>query len=234
MEEQAVYIKRAQAGEEEAFCILIRENSGLVHHVAKRFYNRGVEPEDLYQIGCMGLVKAIKRFDTGTAYRFSTYAVPVIMGEIRQFIRSNSQMKISREVQKNRSIVGRCREEFEAKYARTPTIEELETLCGMTAEEITFAMESLLPIESLNEPVGDMQQERQDMLPGGRDEIGLMVNRVCLENLLGQLPGEERKLLYYRYYLDLTQSRTADLLGITQVQVSRREKKVLEKLRSGL
>jgi len=231
MEQEAGYIERAQAGEKEAFEVLMQENTGLVYHVAKRFEGRGVESEDLYQIGCLGLVKAVLRFDTRRGYCFSTYAVPVIMGEIKQYMRDTSSLKLSRELLQKRSIIGKCRQEYEMTHGRSPGVEELVKLTGFEQEEITLAMESLLPLESLDEPLGEEGKNRAELLPEGQDAYGLVLDRVLLSKLLGKLPKEERQLLFYRYYMEYTQSKTATLMGTNQVQISRREKAVLEKLR---
>lgn len=229
--EQAVYIKRAQEGDEEAFCILIRENSALVHHIAGRFEGRGVEREDLYQIGALGLVKAIKGFDLTRGYCFSTYAVPVIVGEIKQYIRADSQMKISREIVRKRGVIGKITHEFEISRGRTPMLSEIVDNTGFSEEEIIFAMESMLPLESLNEPIGE-EGERQDFIALERNDYDALVDRVTLQNALDDLHQQDRQLLYYRYFLNLTQSKTAAILGISQGQVCRQEKKVLQNLRT--
>lgn len=235
MDETTVLIEHAQAGDKEALEVLTRQNSGLVHFIVKRFEHRGVESEDLFQIGCMGLVKSIKRFDTSLGLQFSTYAVPLITGEIKRFLRDDGPVKISRTIKENRSLVLQAREELLEETGREPNLEELAIKTGLEKEDILLALDATAQVESLNMPKpGEEEGERMDALADCKDPYEEFLNRRVLEELLGQLETGEKKLIYLRYYQNLTQSQTAKVLGTNQVQVSRREKKILERLRKKL
>lgn len=235
MDETTVLIEHAQAGDKEALEVLTRQNSGLVHFIVKRFEHRGVESEDLFQIGCMGLVKSIKRFDTSLGLQFSTYAVPLITGEIKRFLRDDGPVKISRTIKENRSLVLQAREELLEETGREPNLEELAVRTGLEKEDILLALDATAQVESLNMPKpGEEEGERMDTLADYKDPYEDLLNRQVLEEILGQLETGEKKLIYLRYYQNLTQSQTAKVLGTNQVQVSRREKKILERLRKKL
>ena len=233
MEEKELFI-RAQNGEREAREQLFGENAGLVRHVVKRFINRGgAEAEDLFQIGAMGLLKAIEKFDVEYGVCFSTYAVPLIMGEIRRFLRDDGMIKVSRSIKENNRRLKWIREELQQKTGREPTISELAQASGIATEDILTALDAGREVESIYKTVyeSDGNEVRlMDML-GSEGESEEIVNRLLLENLINRLDEQEKTLIKLRYFENKTQVQVAGDLGMSQVQVSRMEKKVLLRLR---
>lgn len=236
MEERELFI-RAQRGEKEAKEQLFEKNTGLVHHVVKHFAGRGrmsgIETEDLFQIGAMGLVKAIERFDLDYGVCFSTYAVPVIMGEIRRFLRDDGMIKVSRSIKQSAARLGGIREDFWQRMGREPTLSELAKESGLTMEEVVTAFDAGCEVESIYRTVYESDGSEVllvDML--GRDgESEEIVNRLLLERLLGELDERERTLIRLRYFENRTQMQVAGDLGISQVQVCRLEKRALLRMR---
>ncbi len=235
MTENAVLIKRAQAGEKESREVLIEQNLGLVHHIVKRFLNRGYEAEDLFQIGVIGLMKAIDKFNTSFEVKFSTYAVPLIAGEIKRFIRDDGMVKVSRTLKENGIKIKYARERLNMKLNRDPTLEEVAGETGLTTEEVVLAMEANVQVESIYQSVyqndGNEIYMVDQLADKGRDEQESMLNHLVIRQLIEGLPETEQKLIILRYYQDKTQTEVAKLLGISQVQVSRMEKKILLGLR---
>lgn len=233
MEERELFI-RAQRGEKEAKEQLFENNTGLVHHVVKRFANRGgVEAEDLFQIGAMGLIKAIEKFDIDYGVCFSTYAVPLIMGEIRRFLRDDGLIKISRSIKENAAKLKLAREAFWKNTGREPTISELSEQSQIAVEDIVTAIEAGREVESIYKTVYESDGNEVlllDML-GREGESEEIVNRLLLEKLLNGLDEKEKCLIRLRYFENKTQTQVAGDLGMSQVQVSRMEKKVLLRLR---
>ena len=211
--------------------ILITENLGLVHSCAHRFTGRGIEYEDLYQAGCMGLVKAFDAFDTERGVRFSTYAVPVILGEMRRLFRDGGTVKVSRSLKELSIKTTREREKFLLKNGREPAVSELAGILSETEENITEALCAAAPVVSLT--VGDDEGGGQTDIPveSPEDEI---TERLSVIKAVSDLDEKDRMLIKLRYYESKTQTQTAKVLGMTQVQVSRREKKILEILRKEL
>ena len=233
MEETAVLIERSQAGDKEARERLIEENLGLVRHIVKRFVGRGYDMEDLFQIGAMGLLKAIEKFDVDYGVCFSTYAVPLIMGEIRRFLRDDGMIKVSRSIKENNRRLKWIREELQQKTGREPTISELAQASGIATEDILTALDAGREVESIYKTVyeSDGNEVRlMDML-GSEGESEEIVNRLLLENLINRLDEQEKTLIKLRYFENKTQVQVAGDLGMSQVQVSRMEKKVLLRLR---
>lgn len=249
MEETSVLIERARAGDKEAREVLIDKNLGLVRHVAKRFLGRGVDMEDLFQIGVIGLMQAVDRFDLTLGLKFSTYAVPMIMGEIRRYLRDDGPMKVSRSIRENSLKLSRAREKLSGELGREPRLEELAAQAGLTREEAVMALESDMALESL-----DAGKENDDgtvlslgervvfddaaggvcasLNPRARDpEKERLLDRMLLKQLWDGLSGEEQRILWLRFFRDKTQTEISKELGISQVQVSRKEKKILEKMR---
>ncbi len=224
-------IKRAQNGDKAAEEQLIRDNSRLVWSIVMRFLNRGCEKDDLFQIGAIGLIKAVKRFDTSLGLRFSTYAVPLIIGEIRRFLRDDGIIKVSRGLKENAAKLLLAREDFEKKNGREPTVNELSQITGITPEQITQASEAAYRVESLNELVGDGTAEKGDLRPDEKTSGESIAEGLALKLAIEKLDEREKKIVRLRYYMDKTQVRTAEILGISQVQVSRLEKKLLEKIK---
>ncbi len=223
-------IRRSQDGDKAARDKLIEENMGLIHHVAKRFLGRGVEAEDLFQIGAIGLLKAVDRFDLGFGVRFSTYAVPMIAGEIRRFLRDDSMIKVSRSLKELAVKAARLREQLLMERGAEPGVEELAGRLGVEAEELVQAMDSCTEVESLQKVISQGDSEGTSLLERveqGRDEQEELLRRMLLEELLASLDPKERRLIVLRFFHDRTQSQVAEELGMSQVQVSRLEKKIL-------
>ena len=235
MEEVSVLIGRSQSGDKEAREVLIEKNLGLVHHIVKRFLGRGYDPEDLFQIGSIGLMKAIDKFDTGYEVKFSTYAVPMIAGEIRRFLRDDGMLKVSRTIREHAGKVQSVRQRLQATLNREPTVGELSAETGLSPEDIMLALDSSGEVESIYKTVyqGDGASITLiDRLEEKRDAHEEVLNRLLLEELLEDLDGQERQLIRLRYFEERTQADIAARLGISQVQVSRMEKRILKRMRS--
>lgn len=250
MEETSVLIARAQAGEKEAREVLIEKNLGLVHHIVKRFLGRGAEAEDLFQIGCIGLMKSVDKFDLSLGLQFSTYAVPMIAGEIKRYLRDNGPMKVSRTIKENGARIGQARAKLQSSLGREPTLSELCEAVGLTTEEVVEALEAGTEVTSIYEGIeqadGTSLSMADSVVRGPTGSVGVstssltevvdsekeeMLNRMFLGQLLNTLTGQERELIRDRYYRGKTQTEIAANLGISQVQVSRQEKKILRMLR---
>ncbi|MCI9681342.1 MAG: SigB/SigF/SigG family RNA polymerase sigma factor [Lachnospiraceae bacterium] len=234
MEHTEELIRRSQEGDKEAREILIEENMGLIHHVVKRFLGRGVEAEDLFQIGAIGLVKAVDRFDLSFGVRFSTYAVPMIAGEIKRFLRDDSMIKISRSLKELAIRAAKLREQLLMERGEEPGVEELSELLGVEPEELVQAMDGSAEVESLQKIVyqGDGEGlSLMDKVEQGKDEEETLLRQLLLEQLLRSLEPKERRLIMLRFFHDRTQTQVAEELGMSQVQVSRLEKKILTALK---
>ena len=235
MTENEVLIEHMQAGEKEVREVLIEQNLGLVHHIVKRFLNRGYDTEDLFQIGVIGLIKAIDKFDPSFDVKFSTYAVPLIAGEIKRFLRDDGMVKVSRTLKENGSRVKYARERLSLRINREPTLQEVSKEAGLTIEEVILAMEANVQVESIYQSVyqndGNEIYMVDQLADKGKDEQEKMLNHLVIKQLREGLPETEQKLIRLRYYQDKTQTEVAKMLGISQVQVSRMEKKILLGLR---
>ena len=235
MTENEVLIEHMQAGEKEVREVLIEQNLGLVHHIVKRFLNRGYDTEDLFQIGVIGLIKAIDKFDPSFDVKFSTYAVPLIAGEIKRFLRDDGMVKVSRTLKENGSRVKYARERLSLRINREPTLQEVSKEAGLTIEEVILAMEANVQVESIYQSVyqndGNEIYMVDQLADKGKDEQEKMLNHLVIKQLIEGLPETEQKLIRLRYYQDKTQTEVAKMLGISQVQVSRMEKKILMGLR---
>ena len=210
---------------------LVTENLGLVHLCANRFRGRGVEYEELYSSGCVGLVKAAGAFDEERGVKFSTYAVPVILGEIKRVFRDGGTVKVSRSLKELSMKVTREKADFILKNGREPTVCELADIMGESAENIAEALSAALPCISLTG--GEDEDGRQQDIPSPFREADIYEG-IALRQVMDRLSADDRRLIFLRYFKGLTQSRTADMLGMTQVQVSRREKALLTQLRQRL
>ena len=233
--ENAVLIKKAQAGEKEAREVLIEQNLGLVHHIVKRFLGRGYEAEDLFQIGVIGLMKSIDKFNVTYDVKFSTYAVPLITGEIKRFIRDDGMVKVSRTLKENGMRIKYARERLSNRLNREPTLEEIAEEAALSREEAVLAIEANIQVESIYKSVYQndgneifMVDQLSDDKKNEQEEV---LNHLVIEQLLATLEEEEQTLITLRYYHDKTQNEVAKVLGISQVQVSRLEKKILLKMR---
>lgn len=237
MDEILALIGRAHQGDKRAREILTENNMGLVHSIARRFQNRGVEMEDLIQIGCIGLLKAIDKFDTSYDVRFSTYAVPMITGEIKRFLRDDGMVKVSRSLKETAAKAYTVREELFLKEGKEPRMEEIARELGISREELVLAMDSQGQVESLQKTIYQSDGNEislEDKLPLEENQQEMVVNRMFLEQALGTLDRKERELIYLRFFQDRTQSSIAQQMGMSQVQVSRMEKKILNRLRANL
>ncbi|MBR3929121.1 MAG: sigma-70 family RNA polymerase sigma factor [Clostridia bacterium] len=223
----------AQAGDREAMEILVTENDALVRFVVKKFIGRGKEYEDLYQLGRIGLVKAVENFDAHFEVKFSTYAVPVIMGEIRRFLRDDHPIHISRTIRENAKKAVDFLNEYHLKHSKSPSVDEICKETNLKREDVILALDSSKPVKSLTEPVsGDSKRMIQDTV--GMNPYEEVEKNLLVESLLKSLDEKERTLLELRYFKRLTQTRVAEILGLTQVQVSRLEKKLLLRLRKNV
>ena len=234
MEEMSVLIEKSHAGDKQAREVLIEKNLGLVHHIVKRFLNRGVDAEDLFQIGCIGLMKAVDKFDLAFDVKFSTYAVPMISGEIKRFLRDDGMVKVSRSLKENGWKITQAREQFQHEHGREPTLEEIAKVTGLSTEEVVMAMDAGAEVESIYKSVYQSDGNEiylVDQIAGKNNEREKLLNNMLLKQLLSELEGEERELIRLRYFQGKTQTEVAGRLGISQVQVSRLEKRILRRLR---
>lgn len=237
MDHTLALIMKSQQGDKEARDTVFEENTGLVYSVAKRFLGRGAEMEDLTQIGSIGLLKAIDNFDSSYDVRFSTYAVPMILGEIRRYLRDDGILKVSRNLKENCARIYCEREKLEKELGREPVLEEIAAAVELPVEEVLMSLESGAEVESLHKII--YQGDGNDILLMDRiqeKENGqeLALNRIFLDEILQKLDVKERQLIYMRYFRDMTQMEIAAELGISQVQVSRMEKRILKELKKQL
>ncbi len=236
MTENVVLIQRAQAGEKEARETLIEQNLGLVRHIVKRFLGRGHDPEDLFQIGVIGLIKSIDKFDTSYEVKFSTYAVPLITGEIKRFIRDDGMIKVSRTLKENNMKVKYARERLANKLNREPAIEEVAEEAQLSVEEVVLALEANIQVDSIYKSVyqndGNEIFMVDQLADEKQNEQEMVLDHLVLSQLIGSLEEKDQKLIRLRYYQNKTQTEVARVLGISQVQVSRMEKRILLDMRS--
>ena len=227
-------INRAHQGDKLARDKILIENTGLIWSIVRRFLNRGHEGEDLFQIGCIGMLKAIDRFDTEFDVAFSTYAVPMIAGEIRRFIRDDGIVKISRKIKENKMKIMHQREIYINEKKQEPTIEELEKVCDLTKEEIVMAMDASRNVESIDKEMysKDSAYTLMDLAEDDTNIEETVLNKIMVQQLMDMLESKERKIINLRYFKNKTQSQVAKEMGMTQVQVSRLEKKILNSMRN--
>ena len=260
MEETTVLIKQLQQGDKAAREVLIEKNLGLVHHIVKRFIGRGVDTEDLFQIGTIGLMKAIDKFDINYDVKFSTYAVPLISGEIKRFLRDDGMVKVSRSLKENGWKVNRVLERRKRENGKDMTLKEVVEETGLTKEEVVMAMEANIHVESIYKSVYQSDGSEiylvDQIVSGGMGTVGSktmggegkvncsgaledmekenIINKMLLEQLMEGLKSSERRLIKMRYFENMTQMQVAGILGISQVQVSRTEKKILQGMRKNM
>ena len=226
-------LEAAQAGDNDACERLLIDNSGLIWSVARRYYGRGVDPEDLYQLGCLGFLKAIRGFDAAYGTQFSTYAVPKIAGEIRRFLRDDGAVKVSRGTKERAISLRQKREELSQRLGREPTVGELAQATGLEPEDIAAADTAVLTVASLQGETGEDGFSLEAVLgdDGIEDEL---VEKLALRQAIDRLPERERLVILLRFYKNLTQDRVSRVLGVSQVQVSRIERRAVAKLREAL
>ena len=230
MSRQEELIARAKAGDREASEALVQENAGLIWSVARRFVGRGTETEDLYQLGCLGFLKAVEGFDLAYGTQFSTYAVPKIAGEIRRFLRDDGTIKVSRGIKEQAATIRTARAKLTLELNREPTIQEISLETGFTPEEIAMAETATAATESIQRESGEEGFTLEDVLTDTESEER-MVEKIALRQAVEALPEREKLVIQLRYYHGLTQQRAAKVLSVSQVQVSRIEKRALEMLR---
>lgn len=242
MRDMEELIRRAQEGDKASKDRMISENLGLVHSIVRRFEHRGCDREELFQTGCIGLIKAIEKFDLSLQLAFSTYAVPMIMGEIRRFLRDDGMVKVSRTLKENGYKISRARELLLHELGREPSLLEIEALTELTREEIVLAMEANREVESIYQPVAGVDGDEILMV----DQLGstesiyeepekeAVLNELVVAQLLATLDEKERQVIRLRYFENKTQCEVAAALGMSQVQISRLERKILLRLREQL
>ena len=232
-DERLELIRRARQGEREASQRLVEENAGLIWSVARRYFGRGVEPDDLYQLGCVGFLKAIEGFDTGYGTQFSTYAVPKISGEIRRFLRDDGAVKVSRSVKEQAAKIRQARIALEQRIGREPKMSELAAETGLSPEEIAFAETATGPADSIQRESGE-DGFTLELVLGDYGAEERLVEHVALRTAVEKLPERERQVIALRYFHGLTQQAAARILHVSQVQISRIERRAIEQLREML
>lgn len=223
-------ISIAQSGDKQAMEMLVEENSGLIWAVARRFLGRGVEADDLYQLGCLGFLKAVEGFDLQFGTQFSTYAVPKISGEIRRFLRDDGTVKVSRTLKEQAATIRTTRNRLLTALGREPTIQEISRQTGFSPEEIALAETATAATESIQRETGDEGFSLEDVLTDTESEER-MVEKIALRQAISGLPERERMVVQLRYFHGLTQQRVAKIMEVSQVQVSRIEKKAIAMLK---
>lgn len=230
-------ISRAQNGDADAENFLVENNIGLVRSVVKRFLNRGCEYDDLVQIGSIGLLKAIKKFDSSYNVKFSTYAIPMIIGEIKRFLRDDGMIKVSRNLKEIANKAHIAKEALEKDYGREPTIAEIASVLEIPKEDLAIALDSVQNTESLYETIHQDDGSPIlliDRISCNENEDADIIDRLALKEVLSKLDAKERQIIMLRYFKDMTQCQVADMLRMSQVQVSRIEKKIIAKLKQSI
>ncbi len=224
-------IAQAQQGDKNASEALVTENAGLIWSVARRFLGRGTEADDLYQLGCLGFIKAVDGFDLEFGTQFSTYAVPKIAGEIRRFLRDDGAVKVSRSIKEQAAAIKTARSTLALQQGREPTLSQIAEATGLTPEEIALAENATAATESIHRQTGEDGFSLENILTDTESEE-ILVEKISLRQAIEKLPEREKNVISLRYFHGLTQERTARVLGVSQVQVSRIEKKALQSLKS--
>ena len=233
-ENSAEEILRAQNNEEGAMEHLVVKNSGLIWSIVKRFSGRGYDTEELYQIGSIGFIKAIKRFDASFEVKISTYAVPYILGEIKRFLRDDNPIKVSRSIKELSIKIKQIQQDHLSKTGEEISINKIAEMLNTSKEEIATAIDYTNPIESIDEEVYEDEQKKIEKINIGKDEATQIVERLALKEAIDGLSVREKEIITLRYFRDKTQTQVAKIIGITQVQVSRIEKKILTNMRAKL
>lgn len=232
-------IENAQNGNKDEMTKLIENNNGLIWSIVRRFNGRGYDTEDLYQIGCIGFIKAIQRFDTSFEVKLSTYAVPYILGEIKRYIRDDGPIKVSRSIKELNVKIKEVQKQYLFKYGEEISLEELAKELRTSKEEIAMAIDSTRPIDSIEEAsYRDNKTDKTisiiEQISTGKDEETEITNRITIKNMINELNDKEKEIILLRYYKQKTQMQVSKILGITQVQVSRIERKVLDNMKKKL
>lgn len=233
-------IAKAQSGDEEAMASLVKNNLGLVYNIAKRFSGRGYELEDLNQIGALGLIKSIKKFDTSFDVQLSTYSVPFIMGEIKRYIRDDGKIKVSRSIKELGAKINQIQREYYLKNGQDIKIEQIAEILKVTKEDIALAIDanSSAIVTSINEPVYSKDSSKtlnvEDIIPDTKNQEAMINDKLTVNKLIEELQPQEKQIVMMRYYKGSTQTEVAKILGISQVQVSRIEKRILYSMKQKL
>lgn len=233
-------IVKAQSGDEEAMASLVKNNLGLVYNIAKRFSGRGYELEDLNQIGALGLIKSIKKFDTSFDVQLSTYSVPFIMGEIKRYIRDDGKIKVSRSIKELGVKINQIQKEYYLKNGQDIKIEQIAEILKVTKEDIALAIDanSSAIVTSINEPVYSKESSKtlnvEDIIPDTKNQEAMINDKLTVNKLIEELQPQEKQIVMMRYYKGSTQTEVAKILGISQVQVSRIEKRILYSMKQKL
>ncbi len=231
-------LKLSKQGDKAARDKLVCDNTPLVYSVVRRFLSWGVDINDLFQIGVIGLIKAIDKFDFSYEVVFSTYAVPMISGEIKRFLRDDGIVRISRSIKENMRIISKAIDEYTKENGSEPSVSYLSEVTGISKEDILMAMEAKRPVESFETAIGGRDDKfsicYEDIVADNNDYEKALINKMTVKKILEELPAKERKIIELRYYCDMTQTQIANRLGMSQVQVSRMEKKILSKLKDML
>ncbi len=232
-------IKKAQEGNKEEMTKIIEQNNGLIWSIVKRFSGRGYEIEDLYQIGCIGFIKSIQRFDTNFDVKLSTYAVPYILGEIKRYIRDNGPIKVSRSIKELNAKINEAQKQYMMKKGKEININELSKELKVSKEDIVMAIEANRSVESIdNVQYRDNKTDKtisiMEKISTGKDEATIIANKLTVKNMIEDLDTRDKEVILLRYYKQKTQMQVAKILGITQVQVSRIEKKILNSMKMKL
>ncbi len=222
----------AQSGDEQACSLLCKQNTGLVRKIASKFLGRGVDFDDLFQIGNIGMIRAIRSFDTERGFAFSTYAVPLIMGEIKRFLRDDGLIKVGREQKRLGAMLLRTRERFVLEHGFEPKITELSELLGISVAQASDALEAVSPVSMLGEPVFDDEKISIESTLCDKDLCEREFDKIALSDAISKLPCLWRQIVVCRYFKDMSQQKTAESLSLSQVKVSREEKKILAFLRN--
>ena len=234
-EETILYLRKAKAGDADAKEILLQNNVLLIKSIIKRFKNKGVDYDDLYQLGCVGFLKAIKNFDEKFGVVFSTYAVPMIIGEVKRFLRDDGTIKVSRMIKSQAILINRYIQSRNAENGETPTLDEISVALNMEREDVVLALDSAKMPLSLSGTIDDGSDDKKvelvDKLPSNEREDD-MVDKILLRSMIEKLPERERNVIIMRYYRDNTQSEIAEALGVSQVQISRIENKIIKQFKS--
>ena len=231
-------IKKAQEGDKYELERLIRQNSGLIWSIVKRFNGRGFELEDLYQIGCVGFIKSIKRFDTSFEVKLSTYTVPYILGEIKRHIRDNGAIKVSRSIKELQAKINQIQTEYKITHKEEISINEIAKKLKVSKEDVAIALEATKPIESIDNTYksekGDKGVSLIDKASTGENQEEIITNKIALKEAINKLEDNDKQIILLRFYKEKTQSEVARILGVSQVQVSRTERKILNKIKTAL
>ena len=231
-------IDNAKNGNKDAMTKLIEDNNGLIWSIVRRFNGRGYDIEDLYQIGTIGFIKAIQRFDTSFEVRLSTYAVPYILGEIKRYIRDDGTIKISRSIKEIQVKIKQLQEDYRKKNKEEISIEEISKKLSLDKEDIVVALEASKPIESIDNVYKTEKGEKGisliDKVASEKDEQEMLTNKIAIREIIKDLPKEDKEIIMLRYYKQKTQKEVASIVGVSQVQVSRTERKILQKMKRAL